>query len=178
MKSILIFSVTLLFAFQGAFAMETTLLTLKERAIIDLSAATARGDQSALASALNAGFDAGLTLSEAKELVGQLYAYCGFPCALNAASTLMRSPASGVPPRGARPARRRRARPSSSAPPTRRSSAGVPSVGRSMTSIRSWTSISRPTSSETSSPETTWIGAHARLPPSPRWRPVPRRHRR
>ena len=70
--------------------METTPLTQKELAIVDVSAATARGDQSALSSALNAGFDAGLTLNEAKELVGQLYAYCGFPRALNAASTLMR----------------------------------------------------------------------------------------
>lgn len=39
--------------------------------------------------ALNAGFEAGLSLNEAKELVGQLYAYCGFPRALNAAATLM-----------------------------------------------------------------------------------------
>ena len=80
---------TLLLTLQGAFAMDTT-LTQKELAIVDLSAATARGDQAALAAALNRGFDAGLTLNEAKELVGQLYAYCGFPRALNAAATLMK----------------------------------------------------------------------------------------
>ena len=93
---------------QGAFAMEKT-LTSKEYAIVDLSAATARGDQSALAVALSAGFDAGLTLNEAKELVGQLYAYCGFPRALNAAATLMKvasekhpaeGPAPNPPPEG------------------------------------------------------------------------------
>ena len=84
-------------------------LTTKELAIIDLSAATARGDQTALANALVLGFDNGLTLNEAKELVGQLYAYCGFPRALNAAATLMKiagekkpavGSASNPPPQG------------------------------------------------------------------------------
>ena len=66
-------------------------LTAKELAIVDIGAATARGEQGQLAEAFKAGFDAGLTLNEAKELVGQLYAYCGFPRALNAAATLMQS---------------------------------------------------------------------------------------
>jgi len=65
-------------------------LTAKENAIVDIGAAVARGEQDKLDAALKAGFDAGLTLSEAKELVGQLYAYCGFPRALNAAATLMK----------------------------------------------------------------------------------------
>ena len=64
-------------------------LTDKEMAIVDIGAATARGEQGQLAEAFKAGFGAGLTLNEAKELVGQLYAYCGFPRALNAAATLM-----------------------------------------------------------------------------------------
>lgn len=64
-------------------------LTAKEAAIVDIGEATARGDQDKLAEAFKAGFDAGLTLNEAKEIVGQLYAYCGFPRALNAAATLM-----------------------------------------------------------------------------------------
>ena len=63
-------------------------LTVKEQVIVDIGAAVARGEQKTLASALNRGFDAGLTLAEAKEYVGQLYAYCGFPRALNAATTL------------------------------------------------------------------------------------------
>ena len=78
-------------------------LTQKELAIVDLSAATARGDQTALAAALNRGFDAGLTLNEAKELVGQLYAYCGFPRALNAATTLMKVAAERKPAEGRAP---------------------------------------------------------------------------
>ena len=65
-------------------------LTAKENTIVDIGAWTARGEQDKLGAAFNAGFDAGLTLNEAKELVGQLYAYCGFPRALNAAVTLMK----------------------------------------------------------------------------------------
>ncbi|MBR3223253.1 MAG: carboxymuconolactone decarboxylase family protein [Kiritimatiellae bacterium] len=65
-------------------------LTAKENAIVDIGAAAARGEQDKLGAAFKAGFDAGLTLNEAKELVGQLYAYCGFPRALNAAGTLMK----------------------------------------------------------------------------------------
>ena len=65
-------------------------LTPKENAIVDIGAAVARGEQDKLGAAFKAGFDAGLTLNEAKELVGQLYAYCGFPRALNAAATLMK----------------------------------------------------------------------------------------
>ena len=79
----------------GGIAMATAImvnaaeLTDKEFAIVDIGAATARGEQDKLAEAFKAGFDAGLTLNEAKELGGQLYAYCGFPRALNAAATLM-----------------------------------------------------------------------------------------
>ena len=65
-------------------------LTAKENAIVDIGAWTARGEQDKLGAAFKAGFDTGLTLNEAKELVGQLYAYCGFPRALNAAATLQR----------------------------------------------------------------------------------------
>ena len=72
----------------GGETMKSELLTVRETAIVDLGAAVARGDQKNLAAALNRGFDNGLTLAEAKEFIGQLYAYCGFPRALNAAVTL------------------------------------------------------------------------------------------
>ena len=49
-------------------------LTAKEATIVDIGAAVARGEQDKLVVAFKAGFDAGLTLNEAKELVGQLYA--------------------------------------------------------------------------------------------------------
>ena len=77
-------------------------LSAKETAIADIGAWTARGEQDKLAAAFKAGINAGLTLNEAKELVGQLYAYCGFPRALNAAGTLMKicegRRAEGCPP--------------------------------------------------------------------------------
>ena len=65
-KTIILLAI--LITLKGAFAMDST-LTRKELAIIDLAAAVARGEQAALAAALNAGFEAGLTLNEAKELV-------------------------------------------------------------------------------------------------------------
>ena len=73
-----------------AIAINEATLTAKECALVDMGAAIARGEQDKLAEAFKAGFAAGLTLSEAKELVGQLYAYCGFPRALNAAAMLMK----------------------------------------------------------------------------------------
>ncbi len=75
-------------------------LTAKEATIVDIGAAVARGEQDKLGAAFKAGFDAGLTLNEAKELVGQLYAYCGFPRALNAAGTLMKVAGAVKPPEG------------------------------------------------------------------------------
>ena len=75
-------------------------LTVKENAIVDIGAWTARGEQDKLGAAFKAGFDAGLTLNEAKEIVGQLYAYCGFPRALNAAATLMKVSGEAKPTEG------------------------------------------------------------------------------
>ena len=102
MKKIIVTIIAFL-ALQGAFTMEKSTLTTKELAIVDLSAATARGEQAVLAAALAVGFDNGLTLNEAKELVGQLYAYCGFPRALNAATTLMKVAAEKKPAEGRTP---------------------------------------------------------------------------
>ena len=87
----------------GGNFMKKELLTAKETAIIDLGAAVARGDQPHLKQALNRGFNAGMTLAEAKEYIGQLYAYCGFPRALNAAATLMKIAAEKKPAEGRSP---------------------------------------------------------------------------
>lgn len=48
------------------------------------------GDMPRLHDALNRGLDAGLTISESKEILVQLYAYAGFPRSLNALSLLMK----------------------------------------------------------------------------------------
>ncbi|MGN0832558.1 MAG: alpha/beta fold hydrolase [Kiritimatiellia bacterium] len=70
--------------------MSQSILGAKELALAKIGIAVARGEQDALAKAYEEGFAAGLLLDEAKEVVGQLYAYCGFPRALNAAATLMK----------------------------------------------------------------------------------------
>lgn len=65
-------------------------LTQKQRAIAPIAAATAVGDMPRLSQALNQGLDTGLTLSETKEILVQMYAYTGFPRSLNALGELMK----------------------------------------------------------------------------------------
>ena len=64
-------------------------LTDKETKIVTISMYTARGNMPELTKALNEGLDAGLTVSEVKEILTQLYAYCGFPRSLNALQNFM-----------------------------------------------------------------------------------------
>lgn len=65
-------------------------LNARQRAIVPIAAYAAAGDIAGLNTALNHGLDAGLTVSEAKEVLVQLYAYAGFPRSLNALSELMK----------------------------------------------------------------------------------------
>lgn len=65
-------------------------LTQREQDVVHISKHTARGDIVGLKSALVRALDAGLTVNETKEILVQLYAYCGFPRSLNALNTLMR----------------------------------------------------------------------------------------
>ena len=65
-------------------------LSNKQRAIAPIAAATATGDMPKLNATLNAGLDAGLSVSDAKEILVQLYAYTGFPRSLNALGELMK----------------------------------------------------------------------------------------
>ena len=64
-------------------------LTPQEEKLVSISAQAAKGDMDGLKEALNAGLDAGLSIGEIKEILVQLYAYCGFPRSLNALATLM-----------------------------------------------------------------------------------------
>jgi 4-carboxymuconolactone decarboxylase len=64
-------------------------LDSKEQNIVTIAAFTANGDLDKLKPALNAGLDAGLTINEIKEVLVQLYAYCGFPRSLNGINTFM-----------------------------------------------------------------------------------------
>lgn len=65
-------------------------LSQKQQAIAPIAAATAVGDMPRLNQALNQGLDAGLTLSESKEILVQMYAYTGFPRSLNGLGELMK----------------------------------------------------------------------------------------
>jgi 4-carboxymuconolactone decarboxylase len=65
-------------------------LSLKQQAIAPIAAATALGDIPRLNQALNQGLDAGLTLSETREILVQMYAYTGFPRSLNALGEMMK----------------------------------------------------------------------------------------
>jgi 4-carboxymuconolactone decarboxylase len=62
-------------------------LSEKEKSIIAISSLTAQGNTEKLQTALTDGLEAGLTVNEIKEILVQLYAYCGFPRSLNAINT-------------------------------------------------------------------------------------------
>lgn len=63
-------------------------LSTKQQAIPLIAAFMAASDMPKLNATLNQGLDAGLTVSEAKEILVQLYAYVGFPKSLNALGEL------------------------------------------------------------------------------------------
>ncbi|VWB18054.1 MULTISPECIES: carboxymuconolactone decarboxylase family protein [Burkholderia cepacia complex] len=66
-------------------------LSDKQKAIAPIAAFAAAGAMVPLDDALNRGLDAGLSVSDAREILVQLYAYAGFPRALNALGQLMKT---------------------------------------------------------------------------------------
>nr|WP_321239259.1 carboxymuconolactone decarboxylase family protein [uncultured Tolumonas sp.] len=64
-------------------------LTPKEQHLAIISATTAMGNIDALKTHLNAALNVGVCVNELKELLIQLYAYCGFPRSLNGLAALM-----------------------------------------------------------------------------------------
>lgn len=64
-------------------------LNARQQAIPVIAAFMAASDMPRLNVALNQGLDAGLTISEAREVLVQLYAYVGFPRSLNALGELL-----------------------------------------------------------------------------------------
>lgn len=64
-------------------------LNPQQQRIVAIAALTATGDLDKLKEQLSAGLNTGLTVNEIKELLVQLYAYCGFPRSLNGISTFM-----------------------------------------------------------------------------------------
>ncbi|GAA5233613.1 carboxymuconolactone decarboxylase family protein [Verticiella sediminum] len=65
-------------------------LSAKQQTIPLIAAFMATSDMPRLNAALNHGLDAGLAISEAKEILVQLYAYVGFPKSLNALGELLK----------------------------------------------------------------------------------------
>ena len=65
-------------------------LTPRRKGLAVIAAFEAKGDQAGLSKALTEALDNGLTISEAKEALSQLYAYTGFPRSLNALGTLQK----------------------------------------------------------------------------------------
>jgi quercetin dioxygenase-like cupin family protein len=66
------------------------MLSARQQAIPLIAAAMAVSDRPRLNAALGQGLDAGLTVSETREILVQLYAYVGFPRSLNALDELMK----------------------------------------------------------------------------------------
>lgn len=68
-------------------AQNKTGLNSQQQSLIKISSSTATGNLKQLRIHLNEGLDNGITISEIKEALVQLYAYCGFPRSLNAINT-------------------------------------------------------------------------------------------
>ncbi|MCC6610054.1 MAG: carboxymuconolactone decarboxylase family protein [Burkholderiales bacterium] len=62
----------------------------QQQAILPIAAFAAAGEMGKLATALNQGLDAGLAISDAREVLVQLYACAGFSRSLNALTELMK----------------------------------------------------------------------------------------
>ena len=65
-------------------------LTKNQQNITMISSYTASGDLVNLENSIKKGLDEGLTVNEIKEVLVQMYAYCGFPRSLNGLSTLLK----------------------------------------------------------------------------------------
>src|SRR5205823_6129102 len=64
-------------------------LDARQQSIVMISALTATGDLEHLRTALDDGLESGVTVNEIKDVLVQMYAYCGFPRSLNAINTFM-----------------------------------------------------------------------------------------
>lgn len=69
--------------------LESQSLNIQQQSIVGIASLTAVGNLPSLKIQLNAGLDAGLTINEIKEVLVQMYAYCGFPRCLNSINTFM-----------------------------------------------------------------------------------------
>lgn len=88
-KKILTSAILGIMLFLGENAMAKTALNARQKSIAAAASYAARGNQDGLKQALIEGLNAGVSVNEFKEILVQVYAYCGFPRSLNALNTLM-----------------------------------------------------------------------------------------
>ena len=69
--------------------MAENILNTQQKSIATVASYAARGNQQGLRKALIEGLNTGIPVNEFKEILVQVYAYCGFPRSLNALNTLM-----------------------------------------------------------------------------------------
>jgi quercetin dioxygenase-like cupin family protein len=166
-------------ATEGRETMTTEPLSAKQQTIPLIAAFMATSDLPRLNATLNEGLDAGLTISECKEVLVQLYAYTGFPRSLNALSELMKvlearkqrgdQDRAGPRAQPSHPRRRRAGGHRESQPDQGIRRAGWGTAVR-LRAGRS-TSSCRRICSATSSSATTSTGRAASWPPWARWPP-------
>jgi len=70
-------------------AQEMNSLSEQQKSIVQIAALTAKGSLPALATQLDAGLDAGLTINQIKEVIIHTYAYAGFPRSIRGLQTFM-----------------------------------------------------------------------------------------
>lgn len=91
MKKVLLMIISALLVLNiGGNCMAKSILSSKEQSIVEISSYTARGDLRNLEKALNQAIDNKMSANEIKEILVQMYAYCGFPRSLNALSTFQK----------------------------------------------------------------------------------------
>jgi fermentation-respiration switch protein FrsA (DUF1100 family)/alkylhydroperoxidase/carboxymuconolactone decarboxylase family protein YurZ len=96
MKRLKLYQLLLIIISQLIFSMQSTaqtapvneLLSRKQQSMVSIAGFATKGNMQLLRSSLNEGLNAGLSISEAKEIMIQLYAYAGFPRSLNGLSML------------------------------------------------------------------------------------------
>ena len=85
-KTLTVMSVLLM----GGIVMSAENLDIKQQNMVMIASYTATGDLDKLESQVKKGLDEGLTVNEVKEIMVQMYAYCGFPRSINGLSTLLK----------------------------------------------------------------------------------------
>ena len=89
MKKFLLLFILTIGLIIGGKTMAKEVLTEKQQDIAIIASYTAVGNLTYLDTAINKGLDDGLTINEIKEILIQMYAYCGFPRSLNGLGTLL-----------------------------------------------------------------------------------------